>query len=169
MRYCYLLDALSLRQRPKAPVPRDGPESESGFGLRLCYTSLPRSPNREAAFATPRRRQGTKSLSDHPFLGESAGGHYTEMYVAHDCLGSGWRKSPPAGAKALAGACAEAGLVAPMRTTYATLPISRRNGSGHQSAKVFRRPNFPQRPSGRPYLPATADDSCLSRRRHNQR
>ena len=90
IRYCYLLGALLLRQRPKAPVPQDGPESESGFGLRLCYTSLPCSPNRKAAFATPRRRQGTKSLSDHPFLGESAGGLYTEMYLARGCLESDW-------------------------------------------------------------------------------
>ena len=71
-------------------MPQDGPESESGFGLRFCYTSLPRSPNREAAFATPRRRQGTKSLSDHPFLGESAGGLNKEMYLARGCLESDW-------------------------------------------------------------------------------
>ena len=115
-------------------MPQDGPESVSGFGLRLCYTYLPRSPNREAAFATPRRRQETKSLSDRPFLGESRGGLYTEMYVAHDSLGSGWRISPPAVAKALAAplrARAEAGFVAPSQLTYATLLISQRNGSGH--------------------------------------
>ncbi len=35
---------LSLSLRPKAPVPLDGLESGSGFGLRLCLTLLPRSP-----------------------------------------------------------------------------------------------------------------------------
>jgi hypothetical protein len=127
-------------------VLQDGLKSESGFGLRLCYPSLPRSPNLEAAFAAPRHRQGSKSLGDHPLLGESAGGLYTEMYLAYDCLGSGWRGFPPAGAGAPAGpprARGESGLVAPMRKTYATLLISRRNGSGHHGAKVFRRPNFP--------------------------
>ena len=76
-------------------MPQDGPESEIGFGSRLCLTSLPRSPNREAAFATPRRPQGTKSLSDDPFLSESAGGLYTEMYVGCGCLVLDYRKSLP--------------------------------------------------------------------------
>ncbi len=41
---------LSLSLRPKAPVPPDGPESGSGFGLRLCLTLLPRSPCRSLVF-----------------------------------------------------------------------------------------------------------------------
>ncbi len=36
--------SLLLSLRPKAPVPLDGSESGSGFGLRLCLTLLPRSP-----------------------------------------------------------------------------------------------------------------------------
>ena len=146
IRYRYLADALLLRQRPKAPVPRDCPENEIGFGLRVCLSSLPRSPNREAAFATPRCRQWIESPGDRTFLGESAGGLYTEMYLACGCLESDWQKPSPRRRKSCrraAASLAQAGPARPMRTTYATLPICDGGRSGHHAIMVLRM-RFPQ-------------------------